>query len=168
MEFEIRHRFEAPVEEVERVMFHEDLPRLLASRVELLRELELLEARRSGSRLERRVRYLPVPMIRKIGTVTVEPEWMEWVEESSYDFSTHRGTFVNVPARRRIAELLSNHGSLRFEPRGGATERVVSGELRVKVFMVGRIAEKVIHGHAAKLLDQEAAAVAALLRDRAL
>jgi len=169
MKFEIRHEFDADIEELERVMFHEALPPLLTDRVELIIEMNLIEGRRTGDRLERRVRYLPYPMIRKIGPATVEPEWMEWVEESWFDFSAHMGEFNNVPARARIAKLMVNTGSVRLIPLGpGRTERVVSGELRIKVFMLGKIAEKVIHGHAKKLLDQEAAALAAVIAENAL
>ncbi len=108
-------------------------------------------------------------MIKKIGPTTVEPEWMEWVEESSYDFKTHTGRFTNIPARGRIAKLMVNTGTLRLVPLGpDRTERIVSGELKIKVFMVGKIAEKVIHGHAKKLLDQEAAALTAIIAEKAL
>ena len=169
MNFEIRHTFDVGVDELERVMFHEDLPGLLTDRVDLLLEMNLLEGSRNGDRLDRRVRYLPYPMIKKIGPTTVEPEWMEWVEESSYDFAAHAGRFANVPARARIAKLMVNAGTLRLVPLGPArTERIVSGELKIKIFIVGKIAEKIIHSHAKKLLDQEAAAIASVLAERLL
>lgn len=169
MKFEIKHQFNVGVEELERVLFHEDLPAAITPRVPLIIEMNQLEGRRTGDRLQRKVRYLPFPMIRKIGPTTVEPEWMEWVEESSYDFRSHSGQFANVPARGRIAKLMLNTGTLRLIPLGpDRTERVVSGELKIKVFMVGKIAEKVIHGHAKKLLDQEAAALADIIAEKAL
>ncbi len=169
MKFEIKHQFDVGVEELERVMFHEDLLPLVTERVELILEVNQLEGRRTGDRLERKVRYLPYPMIRKIGPTTVEPEWMEWVEESSYDFTSHSGRFANIPARGRIAKLMDNTGTLRLVPMGpNRVERVVSGDLKIKVFMVGKIAEKIIHGHAKKLLDQEAAALASILAEKAL
>ncbi len=169
MKFEIRHQFEVGVDELERVMFHEDLPRLISERVQLIIEMNQLEGRRTGDRLERKVRYLPYPMIKKIGPTTVEPEWMEWVEESRYDFGAHAGTFTNVPARARIAKLMINTGRVRLVPLGAnRTERVVSGELKIKVFLVGKIAEKIIHSHAKKLLDQEAAALGSIITEKAL
>lgn len=169
MHFEIKHQFNVSIEELERVMFHEDLSSQLTARVDLVLEMETLEAHRTGDRLERRVRYLPYPMIRKIGPATVEPEWMEWVEESSYDFTAHRGRFTNIPARARIAKLMLNTGAMTLKSAGpGRTERVVSGELKIKVFLVGKLAEKVIHSHAKKLLDQEAAALSAILAENAL
>ena len=169
MEFEIKHQFNVGIEELERVMFHEDLPGLIMERVELIIEMNQLEGRRSGDRLERRVRYLPYPMIKKVGPATVEPEWMEWVEESSYDFAAHRGRFANVPARARIAKLMLNTGTMQLRSMGpDRTERVVSGELKIKVFLLGKVAEKLIHSHAKKLLDQEAAALSAILSENAL
>jgi len=169
MNFEIRHVFDVGVEELERVMFHEDLPPLVTDRVELIIEMNQLDGRRNGDRLERRMRYLPYPMIKKIGPAVVEPEWMEWVEESRYDFSAHAGEFANVPARARIAKLMVNTGRVRLVSLGpDRTERIVSGELRIKVFMLGKIAEKVIHDHAKRLLDQEAAALASVIAEKAL
>lgn len=165
MKFELRHTFDHPLEEVERVLFSEELLEILTQRMGTIIEIEALTNERVGDRLTRRIRYLPEPIIKSVGVKKVEPEWMEWVEESSYDYSTHRGTFANIPARNRIAEVMKNSGTLTLtELPGGRCERVLHGDLRVKVFMVGKIAERIIHSNAAKILDEEAAILKQVLQ----
>ncbi len=157
MNFEFRHVFPVPVEELERVLFHEEVSGLMQERMSTIIEIEPKRVERTGDRLERNVRYLPVPMIKSVGPKKVEPEWMEWMEESVYDYSIHRGHFKNVPARRTIADLLINNGTLEIVPGpGGGCTQVVRGELKVKVFMIGKIAERIIHSNAVKILEEQA------------
>jgi len=160
MRFEFKHDFRVPVEELERILFHDDLSAILQERMTTIMEVEPLSTQVEGNRLERRVRYLPVPLIRSVGPKKVEPEWMEWVENSSYDFGTHTGQFRNVPARARIAGLLENRGLLELRPNGrGGCQEILRGELKVKVFMIGKIAEKIIHSNAVKILKEQASVV---------
>jgi hypothetical protein len=169
MHFKFTHDFDAPLDELERVMFHDGLIPLLEKRMENILRMEPLEVRRDATRLTRRIRYLPVPMISSIGVKKVEPEWMEFFEESSYDFKAHSGQFRNVPARRRIAALLTNSGTLKLESNGrGGSRQSIEGELVVSVFMVGKIAERVIHSNAIKLLEEQAAVLDGVLRNREL
>ncbi len=169
MNFEFRHDFNVPVEELERVLFHEDLMGQLQRRMSTIIEIEAKRIERAGQRLERKVRYLPVPMIKSVGTRRVEPEWMEWVEESVYDFTAHRGQFKNIPARRMIADLLINHGTLELRSNGrGGTTQVISGELKVKVFMLGKIAERIIHSNAMKILEEQAQVIDAVIDEKAI
>lgn len=169
MKFEFRHDFDAPVEELERVLFHDEMSRFFKERMTTIIEIVPVKVDRQGSQMNRRVRYLPVPMIKSIGPKKVEPEWMEWIEESTYDFVSHSGRFKNVAARARIARLLHNEGTLELRPNGrGGTTEILRGELKVKVFMLGKIAEKIIHLNAVKILQEQARVVADVLRNREL
>lgn len=162
MRFSFTHTFDVPIREFERVLFSEKLPQILEKRMKLILRIEPLEVKREGNILTRRVRYLPAPIIKQIGTRKVDPEWMEWIEESRYDFSTHCGQFRNIPTKRRIAAVMRNAGTLTLRSLpGDRTEQVLSGELIVSVFMVGKIAERIIHANAKNILDEEAA----ILRD---
>jgi len=169
MKFELRHDFDVPVAELERVLFHDGLSAILAERMTTILEIEPMSVSSEGNRMSRRVRYLPVPLIKSVGVKKVEPEWMEWLEESTYDFSTHTGTFRNIPARHRIAHVMRNQGTLELRPtsRGGSQE-VLRGELTINVFLVGRLAEKVIHYNAVKILQDQARVVAEVLRNNEL
>lgn len=92
---------------------------------------------------------------------------MEWMEESVYDYATHRGRFKNIPARRTIADLLINNGTLEIVPGpGGGCTQVVRGELKVKVFMIGKIAERIIHSNAMKILQEQARVVEGIIAEQ--
>jgi hypothetical protein len=169
MNFEFRHVYPVPVEELERVLFHEDSAALMQERMSTIIEIEPIRVERTNDRLERNVRYLPVPMIKSVGPKKVEPEWMEWMEESVYDYSSHRGQFKNVPARRTIADLLLNHGTLEITPGpGGGCTQTVRGELKVKVFMIGKIAERIIHSNAVKILEEQARVLERIIVEKLL
>ena len=165
MNFEIVHTFEAERERVERAMFDPRLSGYLTRRMTLVREIQLLDKREDdGGRLVRRVRYVPAPMIRKVGAMPVRPEWMSWTEESSFEPGAHRVEYANVPTVPAVAELMEQRGEIRFEKDGpGRTRRVIRGTLRIKMPMVGGAVERLIYPNAARILDEEAQALAAWL-----
>jgi hypothetical protein len=168
MRLDIVHEFPFPVEELERLMMHPGLPDLLVAQVPLLVAVQIRAFSRDGNRIERRLSYKPKPVIQYVGTKKVEPEWMEWIEESAFDLSTHRGSFKNVPVKRRIAEVFDNHGTLRVEPTPNGCKRTILTELNIKLFVVGKLAERMIAPHAKELLDAEAALLVKAYREKLL
>jgi len=162
--FEIIHTFEQPVEEVEAGMLDPEVNRQVAERMETILELEPLEVQEDGDIVKRRVRYLPKPLIRRVGPKKVEPRWMEWTEESQFDRSTHTMRFRNVPRVGKIARLMDNGGIVRLVPSGGGTRRIVEGELRIKVPILGRLAERIIHKTGRSIVNEEARILGELLR----
>ena len=169
MKFEIAHDFDVPVDEFERVLFHEGLPAILKDRMETMIDIEPMFMERSADTLVRKVKYSPVPLIKSVGAKKVDPAWMVWVEESSYDFATHKGTFTNVPTNHKIAELLKNGGTLEIRPTGsGSCQQVIHGDLEVKVFMVGKVAERLIKTNAVKILDEQAAVMKQVIANKEL
>ncbi len=167
MKYRFEHEFACDPDTLMRTMFEEGLIEGLKPSLTRLLEGESLAWEGTSSGVKRRVRYLPVPKIRSVGPKKVDPRWMEWVEESEVDYSRARGRYRNVPTTPRVAELLKNHGEFEFVGLpGGRTRRVMTGELRVEVFMLGAIAERVIHAYAKEILDEEAGALARLLADR--
>jgi hypothetical protein len=168
MRLDIVHDFPFPVEELERLMMHPGLPDLLVAQVPLLVAVQIRALSRDGNRIERRLSYKPKPVIQYVGTKKVEPEWMEWIEESTFDLSTHRGSFKNVPVKRRIAEVFDNHGTLRIESTPNGCKRTILTELNIKLFVVGKLAERLIAPHAKELLDAEAALLVKAYREKLL
>lgn len=169
MKFKFRRGFDASVEEVERVLFHEGLNDLLKKRMSTIIDIETIEVSRNGDQLHRRVRYLPQPLIRSIAGKKVEPEWMEWFEESTYNFSTHSGHFRNIPTHYRIAAVLKNEGTLTLRSLGpNRCEEVLQGDLTVSVFLLGKIAEKIIQTNAFKILEEQAKILDGILQSREL
>lgn len=167
MRFEITHTFDHPVEVVEAALLDPAVTEEVGRRMQKIREVVPLEVSDQDGTVRRRMRYLPEPLIRKIGPKTVEARWMEWTEESAYQRHSRTMRFSNVPRLARVAKLVENRGTLFLEDVGGRTRRTVRGELTVKVRLLGRVAERIIHKQAVGILDEEAQVLAALLAERA-
>jgi hypothetical protein len=166
MHFEITHTFDADLATVEHTLFDDpELPGFLMRTMTLVQGIEPLERRDDGQTVHRRVKYQPLPVIKKIGPREVPAHWMAWIEESTYDRQSHRMQFANLPTLERVRSLMENRGTLVLEAAGpGTTRRTLRGELTVKVFLLGAIAESLIHQKAVELLDEEAAAVRRFLQ----
>lgn len=168
LRFEITHTFPHALEVVEEALLDPATPAALAPRMRTILDVEALDSADEGGVVRRRMRYVPAPLIARVGTKKVDPRWMEWVEESEYDRASRTMRFRNVPRVGRIAELLENSGEVAlFEAPDGGTRRVVSGEIRVKVPILGRIAEKIIRKQGVGILAEEAKVFADLLAERA-
>jgi len=153
MKFEIEHTFNASPSEVLAVLTHPKLPEALVPNMESLVEMEFLSSEGSA----RQVRYRPIPMIKRVGPKKVEPHWMEWVEHSTTDTEECTIEFTNIPRVDTIAKMMLNRGTIYLRRSGRGCIRTVEGELKIKVPLLGRIAEKMIYKQAKSLLDEEAA-----------
>ena len=164
MKFEIKHTFRQDPRTVAKAMLSPDVGPHYTERMSTIIEVEGLSRDEDGDRLQVKNRYLPVPLIRKVGPKRIDPKWMEWVAELDYDLGSGRGTYQNIPTTRRVAKLLFNRGELTLDAApGGGTTRSLKGELKVKVMILGRIAEKIIYKNAVKILDEEAKILQQLL-----
>jgi hypothetical protein len=160
MKFEVSHTFDADIDAVEKAIFDPALPAFLLKEMKLVTIIEPLDRQEDASSIRRKTKYQPVPLIKKIGPKEVPPHWMAWIEESTYDRRARRMDFVNIPTTEKIRNLLENKGSLTLTAAGpGKTKRTMNGELKVKVFLLGKIAEGMIYKQAAQILDEEAAAL---------
>lgn len=162
MKFEYIHEFNAPVETMVRLMTHPEINRLMSERMSTIIGTETQSREDKGTVVERKVLYRPVPMIKSVGPITVEPRWMEWVEDSTFDLAKAEGRFVNTPNVARIAAQMENRGQVRFVATARGCKRILSGELKVKVFMLGKIAERIISKNAEKIVNEEASLLADL------
>jgi len=167
MKYRVEHEFPCDEQTLIRTLFDRRIVERLLPRLTLIQEAETLEWSEQNGTIRRRVRYRPVPAIRSVGPKKVEPRWMEWVEESEVDLATGVVRYRNTPTTHGVAQLLKNHGEMRITGRaGGACRREILGELRVEVFVLGAIAERLIYSYAKQILDEEAREVAALIRER--
>ena len=167
MKYRFEHEFPCDRDTLMKTMYEKGVTEVLKPRMSHVQEAETLSWAEAADRILRKVRYMPVPKIHSVGPKKVEPRWMEWVEESELDLSRGTATYVNVPTTHKVAELLKNHGSVEFVSAGpGRARRILSGELKVEVFLLGVVAERVIHGYAKEIVDDEAAALARLISER--
>jgi hypothetical protein len=161
MHFEFTHRFRAPVDKVQKAMLDEAFPAFLLQHHPKMMEAEVLSREDKGTVVTRRVRYRPKPIIESVGPKKIPPEYLAFVEESTFDLEKRHLEFKNVPTMPGVARHLSNRGTMTFRDVGGECERITRGELDVTnlpflLRPLGAIAERIIHGEAHKLLDQEA------------
>jgi len=163
MQFEIEHRFDATPDQLLEVSLHPRLSEVLVPEMENLVEMELLSDERSEGSCSRQVRYRPEPIIRKIGPKKVEPRWMEFVEHSNANLTERRIEYKNIPRVDTVAKILENSGTIEVSRTPSGCVRRVSGVLKIKFPLLGRLVEKTIYKQAQRLLDEEAAVTAKVL-----
>lgn len=165
MKFHYTHRFEVPVDRLVEAMFDPELPGVLTEKMSTVKSIEVLDRQETETEIRRRVKYVPIPMIQKVGSKTITPESMEWIEESRLDKQRRVLSFENIPTHPKVRARMTNRGEVVFRELGPrAAERIMSGELKVKFPVLGRIAEGVIAKNAKKILDEEAQVLAAFLQ----
>lgn len=168
MKFSIVHTFDAPPAAVAEAMLDPEMPKFLLEHHPLMEEAIPQERKEEGSVVRRKVRYRPRPIIKKVGPKEIPPDYLAFVEESSFDKSTLRGEFTNQAIRDGVKKHLVNKGTMVLKDVGGKTERTIEGTLEiVNVSFLLRpltaIAERIIHSEAVKLLDGEAKCVSEFL-----
>lgn len=164
MRYCLEHQFPCDGVTLMRTLFERGISERLLPRLSRILEAETLSWKEENGRIRRRVRYLPVPAIKAVGPKKVDPRWMEWIEESEADLAAGIVRYRNVPTTPGVARLLKNQGEMRVRSgREGGSVREVSGELRVEVFLLGIIAERLIYSYAKEILDEEALATANLI-----
>lgn len=169
MKFSIVHTFDAPPAAVAEAMLDPEMPKFLLEHHPMMEEAIPQERKEEGSVVKRKVRYRPRPIIKKVGPKEIPPDYLSFVEESSFDKSTMRGEFVNAAIRDGVKKHLVNKGTITLKDVGGKTERTIEGTLEiVNVSFLLRpltaIAERIIHSEAQKLLDGEAKCVGEFLK----
>lgn len=164
MRYRFEHEFPCDRNTLIKTMFAKGVEAKLLPLMQGIIEAETLEWVECDGHIRRKMRYLPEPTIKAIGPKKVDPRWMEWIEETDLDLERGVATYRNIPKIRQIAQLLKNQGEIVFtEVSPSKTIRVLSGELKVLVFLLGALAERVIHAEAKKLVDNEARALIRLI-----
>ena len=160
MRFEAKQRIHATVDEVERAILDARYPDFLLKNHGVLLEVQPLEVKEESGKVRRKIRYRPKPVIRSIGPKEVSPERFAFVENSTYDKAKKELSFSNVPTNNKISNMLINTGVLKLRDVGGQTERVMEGEISLKLpFLLkplAMIGEQVIKAEGLKILDAEA------------
>ena len=172
MKFSIVHTFDATPSAVADAMLDPAMPEFLLKHHPLMEEAIPQERKEEGSIVRRKVRYRPRPIIKKVGPKEIPPDYLTFVEESSFDKSTMKGEFVNNAIREGVRKHLVNKGTMALRAiDGGKTERTIEGTLEIVnlnfLFRpLAAIAERIIRGEAEKILDGEAKCVSAFLAEK--
>lgn len=157
--FRIEARIHAAVEAVARTLVD---ARFVATTTELpkIGGAELLDQRRDGDHVRQRIRYRFTGELSSAVTRVVDTDRLTWVDESDHDLAIHRSEHRILPDH--YGDRLRAGYTTRLVPDGdGRTRTVVTGELTVRVPLVGRRVERAIvsgleeHAHAeAELLGR--------------
>ena len=156
MRFSVEHRFAAPLEAVERSMTD---PEFFAQ----LRDLPgieapvLLERREQPGSVQLAVRYVFSGDLPSVARRVLGRGELAWVQRSTVDLERHRTDFTIVPEAH--AELLTCTGVYLLRSAEEQTERTISGELRVRVPVLGGRAERAVVSGLVERLDAEAKAL---------
>jgi hypothetical protein len=168
MHFEIQHTFDCDLATYESIFLEREYLSFLEKNVPNIQKIEQLSREEQGATVKRRVRYTPRPGVYKVGPKTVPPAWTIFEEESTYDREGHTGRFANYPnIPHFLRDKFTNTGTLTLTAEGPSrVRRVIAGEIKVYIFLLGKIAEKIIHRAGADLIEQEAQAMQKLLAER--
>jgi hypothetical protein len=154
--FRIDQRIAAPLEPVEAALIDREF---VAATAELpkLGAPELLELQRDGDRVHQRIRYRFTAELSGAVTRVVDPGKLTWVDDARYDLTAHTSRHRILPDN--YADRLQASYDVALEALGTSTRRVVTGELTVRVPLVGgRVERAIVSG-----LEEHAAAEAELL-----
>ncbi len=141
MKFHLEHTFKnVDLAAYEAIYLDETFNRALMPIAEL-KSREELERREEGRRLFRKVKVVPQRNLPAVVKKLVNGDIVS-VEESWFDRDKHRIEWQQhlsiLPGKLRVA------GSVEFVPVSGGVRRVLTGDVDVDVFGIGKIIEKTV------------------------
>lgn len=160
MKFEGAQRYDAPAREVFDLYCSEGLYDALPDFSRISRP-ELIDRAEHGDDVTIRVRYRFIADLPAAALAIIDPDRMTWIEETRYDASTLTGSTRLLPDH--YASKMQAAAKVRFVDHGDASRRVVQGDLKVKVLLVGGQVERVIVAGLEEHLTEEQKVVASLL-----
>jgi hypothetical protein len=143
MRFELVQHLHGTIEAVEAALLDPGFLESLGTLPKLGRP-ELIERRDMGDRVFQRVRYDFEGDLSSTVKAVIDPRKLSWVEESTHDRTTHRTTIEIVPDH--YGSMFECSGITRLTPDEvpGTTVRTATGDVFVRVPIVGGRAETAI------------------------
>lgn len=143
MRFEFEQLVGAPVDVVERAYGDPDFYLALGD-TPGIGVTGVLDRTEDAGTVTMRVRFAFTGRVAPAVRAVVDPSHLTWVTVLTQEAGSHGVVFDIVPDHHR--DLLVCHGEYRFEagPAGGTTRQRVSGDLSVRVPLMGRTAERAI------------------------
>lgn len=160
MRFDAKQQFDTDAESVIRCYSSVDLYEQVPGFGRISKP-EVLGRAEAGDRVTLRLRYKFTADLPSAALAVIDPDRLTWVEETTYDLSRMQATTKLLPDH--YASKLQASASARFEDRGAGSVRHVSGELKVRVLLVGGQVEKAIVDGLKEHLAEEAELVAKIL-----
>ena len=148
MQFTIHHDIDAPLDAIELAMMSPDLGPLMGHNFAALESVQAVEHEVADNTFSRVWRFQAKAPLKVLRAYDISRDMMSWEEHSSYTRATHCATWhvyplgdtdPEAPWRRHF------HASGRYQLTtlsGGRTRRTVSGELSVRLRLVGNVVER--------------------------
>jgi len=157
VKFHLDHTFDAALETVETAMVDPEF--LEGTRLPDVGPPEVLSREEDGDTVTLRVSYHYTGSLDSLARRVLRSGDVTWVQETVLDRRTHRTTFSVTP--KVHADRFECGGVMHLTAGSSVTERVIDGELEIKVPLFGRRAEGLIlpgirtrMNREAELLDQ--------------
>lgn len=171
--FSVVHTFRADPHVVAEAMLDPALPAFLRDHHDMIEEAAAEEHHEEGALVRRRVRYRPRPFLERVGPKKIPPEYLAFVEETTFDRASMTGSFENRALRAAVRRHLVNHGTVTLRPtHDGRTERRIEGVLDLVALptflrpLRSWVAQR-LREEARRLLDLEARCLEAFIAHRA-
>lgn len=140
MKFSLEHVFDAPLDAVEAAMV--DPVFLEGTRLPDVGPPKVLSREEDGEIVTLRVNYHYTGSLDSLARRVLRTSDVNWVQETVLDRSTHRTTFTVIP--KVYPERFQCGGVMQLTSSTGGTERVIDGELKIKVPLFGGRAEGMV------------------------
>lgn len=160
MRFSVEQLFEAPATEVAQALADPALYEALPDLRKLSRP-DVVAHDIEGDVVHLSLRYRFDGDLSSAARAVVDPARLTWVERSIHDLATHTGTYTMDADH--YADRFRCSGTFRYVDSGSGCRRIVEGDLRVRVPLVGGAVERAIVSGLREHLDQQAPAVVAHL-----
>lgn len=156
MRFEIRQSFRSPADNVDEAYADPDLYPTLTG-LPNLGKIEVVSHERTDTAARLAVRFAFVREFSAGVAAVIDPQKLTWVQESVHDLANRTATFAFLPDH--YADRMTASGRTAITAIGDASERTVSGELKVRAPLVGGRVEAAIVEGLEEYLAAEANAV---------
>lgn len=153
MKFTMTHTFEVDRPTFEKYLNDPELIEM-ARAIPALKTRALVDYRENGKLRTWRFRVDAATEIPERARAVVKPEMLAWIEESTWDPDRHLFTWQIHPTH--FADRLECRGTWALFEEGPRTRRVIEGDLRVKVLLVGRIVEEFVVARVKEQFEAEA------------
>jgi hypothetical protein len=140
VKFHLEHTFDAPIDAVEAAMVNPVF--LEGTRLPDVGPPEVLGRNEDGDTVTLRVSYHYTGSLDSLARRVLRTSDVAWVQETVLDRATHRTTFTVIP--KVHAERFQCGGVMQLTNAASGTERVIDGELKIKVPIFGGRAEGLI------------------------
>jgi hypothetical protein len=141
MKFRAEHEFQGiSLADYEKLYFDEEFNEALCRAVNLDRTLQNREEK--GGVLERAVKVGPDREVPKPVAKVIGADRIEYTEHLKYGWGSYQGTWYTVSSI--MSDKVDSRGTFGFEELPDGVLRWIEGEIKVKIFGVGKVVEKFI------------------------